>query len=109
MVKAPFLNRSRSFPVVAAWLALSALGPPAAAQSCDDTTMATALSLGLSPVQIHAGDVNGDGRIDLVSVENDPNIFDADPNGRFMVPLRPGDAPFPFPPLSRSALAAPAA
>jgi len=35
----------------------------------------------LSPVQIHAGDVDGDGRIDLISVENDPNIFDADRTG----------------------------
>jgi len=100
MVKAPFLNLSRSLPAVAAWLALSAVGPPAAAQSCDDTTFATAFSLGLSPVQIHAGDVDGDGRIDLISVENDPNIFDADPNGRIQVALGNGDGTFRLPPLS---------
>jgi hypothetical protein len=109
MVQGPFLNRSRSLPVVAAWLALSALGPPAAAQSCDDTTLATALSLGLSPVQIHAGDVNGDGRIDLISVENDPNIFDADPNGRIQVALGNGDGTFQLPPLSLPGPPTPAA
>ncbi|HEX9188786.1 MAG TPA: FG-GAP-like repeat-containing protein [Vicinamibacteria bacterium] len=88
MVNASFLKLSRSLPMVAATFVLSALGPPAAAASCDDPTFGAAASLGLAPVLIHVGEVNGDGKLDIISVEDGAiKVAFGNGNGTFLAPV----------------------
>ena len=74
--------------------ALAAGRPALAAPSCEDPTFGNPTSLGLNPVRVEVGDVNGDGKLDIVSIENGSiKVLFGIGNGTFAAPVStPGPA-----------------
>ena len=75
-------------------LAALAAGRPALAAACEDPTFGNPTSLGLSPVRLEIGDVNGDGKLDIVSIENGSiKVLFGNGDGTFAAPVStPGPA-----------------